>query len=83
MCDICNATDEEDDIASDIADVKNLGKVTAGAISAAKFLEIFTEGHPAWAHIDVAGTVYGDNEFGKAKSATGYGVRMLVEFISG
>ena len=73
----------KDDIASDIADVKNLGKVTAGAISAAKFLEIFTEGHPAWAHIDVAGTVYGDNEFGKAKSATGYGVRMLVEFISG
>ena len=73
----------KDDIASDIADVKNIGKVTAGAISAAKFLEIFTEGHPAWAHIDVAGTVYGDNEFGKAKSATGYGVRMLVEFISG
>lgn len=71
----------KDDIASDIADVKNLGKVTAGAISAAKFLEIFTEGHPAWAHIDVAGTVYGDNEFGKAKSATGYGVRLLVNWL--
>lgn len=71
----------KDDIASDIADVKNLGKATAGAISAAKFLEIFTEGHPAWAHIDVAGTAYGDNEFGKAKSATGYGVRMLIDWI--
>jgi len=71
----------KDDIASDIADVKNLGKVTAGAISAAKFLEIFTEGHSAWAHIDVAGTVYGDNEFGKAKSATGYGVRLLVNWV--
>ncbi len=72
----------KDDISSDIADVKNLGKITAGAISAAKFLEIFIEGHPSWAHLDIAGTAYGDNEFGKAKSATGYGVRLLVEFIS-
>lgn len=72
----------KDDIASDIADVKNLGKITAGAISAAKFLEIFIESHPSWAHLDIAGTAYGDNEFGKAKSATGYGVRLLVEFIS-
>lgn len=72
----------KDDIASDIADVKNLGKITAGAISAAKFLEIFIEGHPSWAHLDIAGTAYGDNEFGKAKSATGYGVRLLVDFVS-
>ncbi len=71
----------KDDIASDIADVKNLGKITAGAISAAKFLEIFIEGHPSWAHLDIAGTAYGDNEFGKAKSATGYGVRLLVDFL--
>jgi len=71
----------KDDIASDIADVKNLGKVTAGAISAAKFLEIFVEGHPSWAHLDIAGTAYGDNEFGKAKSATGYGVRLLVDYL--
>lgn len=73
----------KDDIASDIADVKNLGKVTAGAISAAKFLEIFVEGHPSWAHLDIAGTAYGDNEFGEAKSATGYGVRLLVDFLVG
>jgi len=71
-----------DDIKSDIADVKNFsGKPTAGSISAAKFLEYFTDGHEAWAHLDVAGTVFGDTEFGKQKNATGYGVRLLVDFI--
>lgn len=71
-----------EEIKSDVADVRNLGsKPTAGAITAAKFLEFFTEGHPSWAHLDVAGTIYGDTEFGKQKNATGYGVRLLVESI--
>lgn len=70
----------DDDIRSDIADVRNFsGKPVAGSISAAKFLEYFTEEHPAWVHLDVAGTVYGDTEFGKQKNATGYGVRLIVE----
>lgn len=72
-----------DDIKSDVADVKNFsGKPTAGSISAAKFLEFFTEKHPNWAHLDVAGTVYGDTEFAKSKNATGYGVRLLTEIIA-
>lgn len=71
-----------DDIKSDVADVKNFsGKPTAGSISAAKFLEYFTEKHPNWAHLDVAGTVYGDTEFAKSKNATGYGVRLLTEIV--
>ena len=71
-----------EDIRSDVADVKNFsGKPTAGSISAAKFLECFTEKHPNWAHLDVAGTVYGDTEFAKSKNATGYGVRLLTELI--
>jgi len=71
-----------DEIKSDVADIRNLGsKPTAGAITAAKFLEYFTESHPSWAHLDVAGTIYGDTEFGKQKNATGYGVRLLVESI--
>ena len=70
----------KDDIRSDVADVRNFsGKPVAGSISAAKFLEYFTEEHPAWVHLDVAGTVYGDTEFGKQKNATGYGVRLIVE----
>lgn len=70
------------DIESDIADVKNYsGKPLAGAISAAKFLEFFTEAHPAWAHLDIAGVAFGDDEFAKSKHATAYGVHLLTRFI--
>lgn len=70
------------DIESDIADVKNYsGKPVAGAISAAKFLEFFTEDHKAWAHLDIAGVAFGDDEFAKSKHATAYGVHLLTKFI--
>lgn len=70
------------DIESDIADVKNYsGKPVAGAISAAKFLEFFTEEHTAWAHLDIAGVAFGDDEFAKSKHATAYGVHLLTKFI--
>ena len=70
------------DIESDIADVKNYsGKPVAGAISAAKFLEFFTEEHKAWAHLDMAGVAFGDDEFAKSKHATAYGVHLLTKFI--
>ena len=70
------------DIESEIADVKNYsGKPVAGAISAAKFLEFFTEKHTAWAHLDIAGVAFGDDEFAKTKHATAYGVHLLTKFI--
>ena len=70
------------DIESDIADVKNYsGKPVAGAISAAKFLEFFTENHQSWAHLDIAGVAFGDDEFAKSKHATAYGVHLLTKFI--
>jgi len=70
------------DIESDIADVKNYsGKPVAGAISAAKFLEFFTSGHQSWAHLDIAGVAFGDDEFAKSKHATAYGVHLLTKFI--
>ena len=70
------------DIESDIADVKNYsGKPVAGAISAAKFLEFFTKEHTSWAHLDVAGVAFGDDEFAKSKHATAYGVHLLTKFI--
>ncbi|QJD80034.1 leucyl aminopeptidase family protein [Spirosoma rhododendri] len=72
-----------EDIKSDVADVKNFsGKPLAGAITAAKFLEAFTDKHPAWAHLDIAGTAFADNEFGTQKNATGYGIRLLTRFLS-
>jgi len=70
------------DIDSDIADVKNFsGKPVAGAISAAKFLEFFTKEHKGWAHLDIAGVAFGDDEFAKSKHATAYGVHLLTKFI--
>lgn len=70
------------DMQSDVADIKNLSSTpAAGAITAAKFLEFFIEKHPAWAHMDIAGVAFGDSEFSKQKSATGFGVRLLVEFL--
>lgn len=70
------------DIESEIADVKNYsGKPVAGAISAAKFLEFFTENHASWAHLDIAGVAFGDDEFAKTKHATAYGVHLITNFI--
>ncbi len=70
------------EIKSDVADVKNFsGNPSAGAITAAKFLEVFIENHPAWAHLDIAGVAVADSEFSSQKSATGFGVRLMIEFI--
>ena len=71
-----------DDMQSDIADIKNLSeKPYAGSITAAKFLEFFTSEHPAWAHLDIAGMGFQPNGFGKGYCATGYGVRLLVQWL--
>lgn len=68
---------------SDIADIKNLSTAPlAGATTAGKFIEFFTHNHPNWAHLDIAGTAFGNTDYGKDKSATAFGIRLLTEFIS-
>ncbi len=67
---------------SEIADIKNYhGKPYAGAITAAKFLQHFTKDHNSWAHLDIAGTAYGDSEFAKTKHATAFGVHLLLNLV--
>jgi leucyl aminopeptidase len=74
--------DYKDELKSDVADVKNYhGKPVAGAIVAAKFLEVFVDNHPNWAHLDIAGTAFADSEFGSMKSATAFGVRLLTHWL--
>jgi leucyl aminopeptidase len=74
--------DYKDMMKSDIADIKNLSsQPVAGAITAAKFLEVFTDNHKNWAHLDIAGTAFGDSEFGSMKSATAFGVRLLTAWL--
>ena len=72
----------KEDITSDIADVRNYsGKPMAGAISATKFLEVFTDNHQNWAHLDIAGTAFGDIEFAPQRAGTAFGVRLLLAFL--
>ena len=68
------------DLESDVADIKNLGaQPVAGAIRAAKFLEFFTNNHPAWAHLDIAGSAA---QFtGPNRSASGRPVPLLVQYL--
>jgi len=72
----------KEDLKSDVADVKNFsGRPLAGAIGAAKFLEYFTEEHPNWAHLDIAGVAFNDADFSTQKSATAFGVRLLIDYL--
>jgi len=71
-------------IESDIADLRNVGKngKTAGTITAALFLKEFIGEHKGYAHIDIAGTAMLPEKQGyKSKGGSGFGVRLLVEFI--
>lgn len=66
-------------INSDIADIKNIGGRTAGAITAGIFLQHFTD-YP-WIHLDIAGTAFLDvADSYRGKSGTGMGVRLLYQF---
>jgi len=68
-------------IKSDVADVKNVGGRPAGAITGAMFLKSFAGAYP-WAHLDIAGTVWSEDTKGyRVKGATGFGVRLLVDWL--
>ena len=66
---------------SDVADIKNYGGPAAGAITAAKFIEKFTRNHPCWAHLDIAGVAFGNTAYAKQKSATGFGVELMLAYL--
>ncbi|HHT9130055.1 MAG TPA: leucyl aminopeptidase [Candidatus Brocadiaceae bacterium] len=71
----------QEQIKSDIADIKNIGGPYAGAITAACFLSKFTEKYP-WVHLDIAGTSWCDkSNTHTPKGATGVGVRLLVQLV--
>ena len=70
-------------IDSHIADMKNVGPREGGSITAAQFLQRFVDEGVKWAHLDIAGMAWSD----KAKptydkGATGFGVRLLDEYIA-
>ena len=71
-------------IDSPIADVKNMGNGRAGgSITAALFLQRFTNGTP-WAHIDIASTAWVKDSRNPTvpDGAVGYGVRLLDRMVA-
>ncbi len=72
-----------DQLDSETADFRNVGGRPAGAVTAGCFLREFV-GDVSWAHLDVAGTAYGD-EPAPYRRKGGYGIptRLLVEWVRG
>jgi leucyl aminopeptidase len=65
---------------SDIADLKNIGGRYAGAITAGKFLEHFTD-YP-YIHLDIAGPSFNKAPFNyRGKGGSGVGVRILYHYL--
>ena len=68
-------------IKSDIADLRNIGAREAGAITAGKFLENFTD-YP-WIHLDIAGPAFLNKaDHYRTKGGTASGVRLLIDFLT-
>ncbi len=71
----------EEDILSDIADVKQTGGRPASACKAAKILEQFV-GDAQWAHLDIAGTDFVDvKKPYQERGGTGFATRTLAELV--
>jgi len=67
----------QEQIETPFADMKNIGGMPAGSITAGCFLSRFAEGQ-RWAHIDIAGSAW---QWGKPESASGRPVGMLVQWL--
>jgi leucyl aminopeptidase len=69
-------------IDSPVADIKNVGPREAGSITAAQFLQRFVKNGTPWAHLDIAGMVWSQKPGHTwEKGATGYGARLLDQFV--
>jgi leucyl aminopeptidase len=70
-----------ENVRSDIADVRHIGKAKGDAITAAMFLKSFA-GKTPWVHLDIAGSsfIHGDKPY-RPKGSTGVGVRMLTHWL--
>ncbi|NNK16751.1 MAG: leucyl aminopeptidase, partial [Sulfitobacter sp.] len=73
----------DDQLKSQIADMKNIGGRPAGSITAAQFLLRFVKEGTPWVHLDIAGvaSVKSDTML-SPKGATGWGVAALNRLVS-
>jgi leucyl aminopeptidase len=77
------AQEYKDMMKSSVADVKNIGGGRwGGAITAALFLQEFTDPSIPWAHMDIAGPAFAERDQPMTPvGGTGYGVRMLLSYL--
>jgi leucyl aminopeptidase len=64
-------------IASPIADMKNVGGRPAGSITAAQYLLRFVKEETPWIHLDIAGVASRADHTLHPKGASGWGVMAL------
>ncbi|HQV38270.1 MAG TPA: leucyl aminopeptidase [Flavobacteriales bacterium] len=70
----------DEELKSDVADLKNIGGAMAGQITAGKFLARFTT--KPLIHLDIAGPAFLDKrDHYRTKGGTGVGVRLVYEFL--
>jgi leucyl aminopeptidase len=76
-------SDEYDkQLRSEIADMKNIGGRPGGSITAAQFIQRFTNKKP-WAHLDIAGMAWSSKDGPTTpKGATAFGVRLLDRLVA-
>ncbi len=81
VCELPLYEEYEEQIKSDVADVKNSGGRPAGSITAALFLKKFIGNYP-WAHLDIAGTGIAPKDGPYTpKGGSGVGVRLFVDML--
>ncbi len=79
VCEMPFWDDYSELLKSDIADMKNVGGREAGAITAGKFLEKFTD-YP-YLHLDIAGPTFSKKpDSYRSTGASGFGVRLLFNY---
>jgi len=83
VCPLPLPTDYAPLIIGDHADLRNIQRGRwGGTITAGIFLQEFVDGTP-WAHLDIAGPAFNENEdfYYVKKGGTGYGVRLLLNWL--
>ena len=77
------ADDYDKQLASNIADMKNVGGREAGSVTAAQFLKRFIMEDTPWAHLDIAGVAWTTKPKPTVpKGGSGFGVRLLDRLVA-
>ncbi len=76
--------DFDKELNSPFVDLKNIGAGRyGGSVTAAQFLQRFVPNDTKWAHLDIAGTTWKNSgDIMNNKGSTGFGLTLIVDFIS-